>query len=89
MPKRMVGFTASGDSVTVVDTEVPDDNTAPISVLSDTTWKLQEGDRGQALDVLYRRCSDYLRENGVERVIIKASALSTGPAKLALLTRAC
>ena len=85
MVERCVGFVVVGENVTVVDTEIPDDNDDPITVVADDTWRLQKGDRAPAYAVLHQRCEDYLRENGVERVIVKASALPTGPADLAFL----
>jgi hypothetical protein len=88
MTKRYVGFVVVGEAITVVDAEVPTTNSDPITILSDTTWNLQNGDRGAALAVFHQRCADYLRENGVDIVVVKASALPTGAAKLGLLTSA-
>lgn len=85
MTKRYVGLVVVGEVVTVVDAQVPDDNDLPITVLSDATWNLQTGERGSALSVLHERCAGYFRENQVDLVVVKASALPTGPAKLALL----
>ncbi|MBL8651215.1 MAG: hypothetical protein JNL35_12540 [Sphingopyxis sp.] len=77
-----------GDVVTAVDTEVPDDAGAPIVILSDNTWKLQSGDRAEAYEVMYRRCANYLRENGITKVVVKASALTMGSTKLSHMTSA-
>ena len=85
MTKRYVAFVVVGDVVTLVDAQVPKDNDSPITILSDTSWSLQNGDRGQALAVLHQRCADYLRENEVKFVVVKASALPTGSVKLSLL----
>lgn len=74
--------------MTVVDARVPVDSNLPITIISDTTFPLQEGERASALAFLHQRCADYLRENGIGQVVIKASALPTGPAKLALLESA-
>ncbi|MCY1551239.1 hypothetical protein D9M68_875560 [compost metagenome] len=46
---------------------------------------MQKGDRAPALSVLHQRCADYFRENEVDLVIVKASALPTGSVKLAVL----
>jgi len=78
----------SGETITVVDALVPASSKDPITLSADTSWKIQSGDRAQAYSMLHQRCADYLRENNVKKVFIKASALSTGPAKLALLTSA-
>ncbi|MBS0355509.1 MAG: hypothetical protein JSR83_16615 [Proteobacteria bacterium] len=88
MTKRYVGFVVVGEAVTVVDAEVPNDKDLPITIISDTSWNLQNGDRGPALAVLHQRCADYLRENEIGFVVVKASALPTGSAKLALLESA-
>ena len=60
----------------------------PIIILADDTWRLQKGDRGEAYDVMYRRCVNYLKENDVGNVVVKASALSMGSTKLGHLTSA-
>ena len=88
MTKRQVGFMVVGEAVTVVDAEVPADADAPITVVSDTTWTLQQGERGPALNFLHQRCASYLKENKVSAVVIKASAVPQGAAKLALLESA-
>lgn len=88
MSERCVGFVVVGDVVTVVHTEIPDDGDAPLNIVSDDTWKLQQGDRAEAYDVMYRRCTNYLKENGIQKVVIKASALTMGSTKLGHLTSA-
>nr|WP_256834267.1 hypothetical protein [Pseudomonas oleovorans] len=88
MTRRVVGIVVVGQSATVVDTEVPADQSKPITILSDTTWNLQKGDRAPALSVLHQRCADYIRENKVNLVVVKGSAVPTGAAKLALLESA-
>lgn len=88
MSERCVGLVIVGDVVTAVDTEVPDDAGAPIVILSDNTWKLQSGDRAEAYEVMYRRCANYLRENGITKVVVKASALTMGSTKLSHMTSA-
>lgn len=88
MPKRCVGFVVVGDVVTVVDAQIPDEADQPVTILADDTWRLQEGPRPSAYAVLHQRCGDYLRENRIGSVVVKASALPTGAAKLGLLTSA-
>lgn len=89
MVKRCVGFVITSEIVTVVDAEMPDDPEAPLTIVADATWKLQEGDRAPAYAVIHQRCANYLRENGVGSVVVKASALPTGGApKLGLLKSA-
>ncbi len=88
MTKRWLGLTASKEGVIYVDVEVPDDD-GPIVVLADDNWKIQKGDRSAAYDVLHQQCADYIRENHIERVIVKASAVTgKGMAKLGMLEAA-
>ena len=86
--KRRVGLVVVGQVVTVVDAHVPDDKEVPIEVIMDATWNLQTGERPPAFAVLHQRCVDYLTEHKIGSVVVKASALTTGPAKLALLESA-
>lgn len=88
MAERCVGFVVVGDVVTVVDAEVPEEADDPVTILADDTWKLQKGGRAEAYDVMYRRCTNYLKENGVARVVVKASALTMGSTKLSHMTSA-
>jgi len=88
MAKRWLGLSAFKDSVTVVDVEIPDDN-GPIVVKSDDNWRVQKGDRAVGYSVLHRQCTDYIKENGIDAVVVKASAVSgKGSTKLGLLTGA-
>jgi len=88
MAERRLGLVVVGEVVTLVDAEIPDNADDPITIIADASWKLQKGDRAPAYAVLHQRCHDYLRENGVASVVIKASALSQGGTKLGLLTSA-
>lgn len=83
-----LGMVVVGETVTVVYAHVPADGQKPIEVLSDTTWKLQTGERGPALAVIHQRCTGFLAEHPVNLVVVKASALPTGAAKLAHLESA-
>lgn len=88
MTGRCVGFVVVGDVVTVVDAQLPDDADDPLTILGDDTWRLQKGDRAEAYAVMHRRCANYLRENGVSTVVVKASALTMGSTKLGHMTSA-
>lgn len=88
MTSRWVGFVTVGESINVVDAEIPDDPSEPINILADNTWPLQKGDKAAAYAVLHQRTTDYLTENQVDKAIIKASALPTGSVKLAHLVSA-
>lgn len=88
MIERWLGLSASKDTVTVVDAEIPSDD-GPIVVVSDDSWRIQKGDRAAAYSVLHLLCTDYLKENGIQTVVVKASAvMGKGSAKLGLLTSA-
>jgi hypothetical protein len=85
MTKRWLGLSATKESVTYVDVEVPDDD-GPIVVLADDTWKVQRGDRAEAYNVLHQQCADYIREHSIEAAYVKASAVAgKGAAKLGML----
>jgi hypothetical protein len=88
MPTRCLGLAVVGDTITIVDAELPDDSGEPVIVLADDSWKLQSGDRPQAYAVLHQRCVDYIRENKISVAVIKASAASMGGMKLSHLTSA-
>jgi hypothetical protein len=88
MTERCVGFVIVGEAVTVIDTVIPNGSDEPLTIVADATWRLQKGEKGPAYAVLHQRCSDYLRENGVGSVVVKASALPTGASRLGLLTSA-
>jgi hypothetical protein len=88
MAKRWLGLSASKESVTYVDVEVPDD-AGPIVIIADDNWKIQKGERSAAYSVLYQQCADYVRDNGIEAVFVKASAVTgKGSAKLGMLESA-
>ncbi|HWU73041.1 MAG TPA: hypothetical protein VN137_06115 [Sphingomonas sp.] len=73
----------------MVDAEIPDDDDAPIIVQSDDTWRVQKGDRSAAYNVLYQQCADYIKENSIDAVVVKASAVAgKGSATLGILLSA-
>jgi hypothetical protein len=89
MPKRWLGMSTSKDAVIVVDVRIPDDEDMPIEILLDESWKVQNGKRAAAYSVLHQQCADYVHENQIEAVFVKASAvMGRGSAKLGLLTGA-
>jgi hypothetical protein len=88
MTSRWLGLSASKDSVNVVDAEIPDDD-GPIVIRMDDTWKVQKGDRSAAYNVLHQQCADYIKENGIDAMVVKASAVAgKGSATLGLLLSA-
>lgn len=85
---RWLGVHVSGDKVTVVDAEVPADD-SPMEIISDNTFTLQKGERAHAYRVMYDRINNYAKEHGIYKAIIKESALPLkGSPKLSLLQSA-
>lgn len=86
MTKRWVVFAASGTDVVIVDVSLP--GSGPLTVNLDETWKLQGNDPA-GYHVMYQRVSAYVRDNQIDKVVIKGSAVvPRQPAKLSLLTSA-
>jgi hypothetical protein len=71
-----VGITVASNEVTLVVLEFL--GNSDCILLDDTTWKLQQGARPDAYNVMYNRLLNYLNENSINHVAIKASALSRG-----------
>jgi hypothetical protein len=86
MPDRWLGVLVASEKVIIVDAAVPD--TGPLEIQADHTWSLQGGDRPDAYNVMHQHFADYVRENNIERVVIKGSALSMGPTKMSHLEAA-
>lgn len=85
---RWLGLSSSKEGVIYVDAKIPD-NQGPIVVLADDTWKVQKGNRAAAYNILYQQCADYLRENNIDSVVVKASAVTgKGATKLSMLQSA-
>src|SRR4051794_26209133 len=86
MAERWVGIVVSSSQLIVVDVEAP--ASGPFVIQSDSTWTLQGGDRPAAYAVMHKRIAEYLREHKIDRVILKASALSQGGTQMAHLEAA-
>jgi hypothetical protein len=80
MPDRWLGIVVRSDEIVLVDAEVPD--SGPLLLQGDHSWQLQKGARGAAYVVLHQQVADYVRENGIDRVVVKGSAVSLGGTKL-------
>lgn len=80
-----VGIAVVGDKVTVVGATVP--ATGPIVIDYDHTWTLQKGSRPDAYKFMHHQVTDYLGSKNVDKVIVKASAISRS-ATLSHLTSA-
>ena len=73
----------------MVDAEIPDDDDEPVIICSDNTWRVQQGDRAAAYNVLHQQCADYIKENNIDAVVVKGSAVAgKGSATLGFLLSA-
>jgi hypothetical protein len=88
MSQFIAGLVVVGDKTTVVYAEVPDDADAPVTILSDDSWKMQIGARGSSLDYLYKRVKNFFGEHPINLIVVKGSAVTQGKATLALLESA-
>ncbi|MNC20190.1 hypothetical protein D3C75_681330 [compost metagenome] len=88
MASRCVGLVIGSGEVTVVDTMIPDECDAPITLVRDETWKLPTGDRPKAYETLFHRCKDFLEVNKIDQVVVKASSVPQGSANGGLLDSA-
>ncbi len=76
MAKRWVGLVAAKESVVMVDATIPDNDSEPIQINADDTWRVQKGDRPPAYSVLHQQCADYMSDHGIDAAFVKASAVS-------------
>lgn len=81
MDEVWMGFSVTSD-VIIVGLHFHDDI---IEVVEDVTWKLQRGDRTDAYRVMYERILNYLREKGIQHVVIKGSVAGIHGAALSHL----
>ncbi|MGA3066900.1 MAG: hypothetical protein ABSF29_08650 [Tepidisphaeraceae bacterium] len=86
MAERWLGVVVQSESVVIADAEVPP--SGPITIQADDTWKLQDGMRPDAYKVMYQHVVDYVQNNKIDRVVMKASALNMGGTKMAHLEAA-
>jgi len=68
MPNRWIGVVVASAQVVVVDAVVPD--SGPIEIQADHSWPLQSGDRPAAYPVMHQQVVDYVREHGIQQVVI-------------------
>lgn len=86
MSENWVGISVASDQIIFVNLGFS--SADAIYVNEDTTWKLQQGERPKAYAVMYERICNYLSENEVNHVVIKASALSRGGTRMSHLQSA-
>jgi len=82
MSERCVGMVVEGETVWVVDADVPEDPELPVNILADNKWNLQDGDRATALSVMLRRCASHIKENKVICAYVMASGAPLGRARV-------
>lgn len=85
MPKECMGIVVSGGQLLSVHLQV-DGTTA--TLVNQHTWKLQSGDIVAAYSAMYERVRDYVSNNQVSEVVIKASAVGQNHPTLAHLKSA-
>ena len=72
MAEQYLGVVASGAQLNGVHLVIDNDS----AVLNNQfTWKLQSGDQALAYAAIYDRVKDYVQNNSVQKVVIKASAV--------------
>ena len=86
MSKKCLSVVVTSDKVTILEAIAHTNQTLEIQY--DSTWKLADDDRAAGYSTIHQQFSDYIREHGIELVVFKASALSQGATKLAMLTAA-
>lgn len=72
MPEHWLGVVVSGNDAICVHLECGQ-NTP--TLVNQFTWSLQAGDRAAAFATLFERMKDYVQEQGISKVAIKASAV--------------
>ena len=85
MGDHCLGIVVSGSSLSAVHMEV-DATTAIIS--NQFTWKLQSGDVESAYAAMHDRVRDFVQNNSITSVVIKASAVGNNKPTLAHLKSA-
>ena len=83
---RKVGIVVGSDRVIVVDVDMTASDS--MTIIADHSWPLQTGSRCQAYAVMHQQVVNYLTEQSIEKVVIKASAVNRGGTKKAHLQAA-
>ncbi|WP_119069782.1 hypothetical protein [Aggregatilinea lenta] len=74
MSETWIGITVSGSDITLVNLQFGNNDECVLN--DDLTWSLQKGERAAAYAVMYSTVLNYLKENSIDKVVIKKSALS-------------
>ena len=85
MADQWLGIVVAGGQLNVVHLVIDSSN----AVLNNQfTWKLQSGDAANAYAAMYDRVKDYVANNGIQNVVLKASAVGQNKPTLAHLKSA-
>lgn len=82
VPEQWLGIVVSGTSVACVHLDCGHD---PAKLINQFTWQLQDGDRVDSYHNICERLSNYVRNNDISNVAIKASAAGQAGTSLAHL----
>ncbi len=85
MAEQYLGIVVSGARLDAVHLEIDGSRTM---LNNQFTWKLQSGDEALAYAAMYDRVKDYVKNNAIEYVVIKASAVGQNKPTLAHLKSA-
>ena len=85
MAEKWLGVVVSGSQVNVAHLEIDNDSA---TVENQFTWKLQSGDSVSAYTEMAERFSDYIKNNAIDNVVIKSSAVGQARPTLAHLKSA-
>lgn len=85
MSEEWLGVVVSGAQLVAVHVQLNDDSAV---LTNQFTWKLQSGDDAEAYHAMFERVKDYVANNNVQRVIIKASAVGKSKPTLSHLRSA-
>lgn len=85
MLEKYLGIVVSGAQLDAVHLEI--DGSRAV-VTNQFTWKLQSGDEVLAYAAMHDRVKDYVKNNAIEKVVVKASAVGKNKPTLAHLKSA-
>lgn len=85
MSEQWMGVVTSGSQLNAVHLELNDDNAV---LTNQFTWKTQSGDEPLAYAAMYERVKEYIENNKIKYVVIKASAVGKNKPTLAHLKAA-
>ena len=85
MAEQWLGIVVSGGQFNAVHLSI---NGTEAVIKNQFTWKLQTGDEAEAYFAIYERVKDYVANNDIHNVVLKASAVGKNTPTLAHLKSA-